>query len=146
MSCFSEDLLRITWYAIKKNAVQSYSEAAKAGAVKQKLKQEWSRMDAMDVSDVYYNALLANGKLEDTAPQFKAGDKIRLRLINGSASTYFWVQFAGGKMSVAASDGIDVVPVEVDRMLIAVAETFNIENFILVGPGNINFPGEKQIV
>lgn len=114
------------WYAIKKNAVQSYSEAAKANAFKEKLKQEWSRMDAMDVSDVYYDAFLANGKLEDTAPQFKAGDKVRLRIINGSASTYFWVQYAGGKLSVAASDGIDVEPVEVDRMLIAVAETFDV--------------------
>lgn len=114
------------WYAIKKNAVQSYGEAVKAGAFKEKIKQEWSRMDAMDVSDVYYDAFLANGKLEDNAPQFKAGDKIRLRLINGAASTYFWVQFAGGKLSVVASDGVDVEPVEVDRMLIAVAETFDV--------------------
>lgn len=114
------------WFAIKKDAVQSYGEAAKAGALRQKLRQEWQRMNAMDVSDVYYEAFLANGKKEDSAPQFKAGDKVRLRIINGSASTYFWLQFAGGKMSVIASDGMDVVPVEVDRMLIAVAETFDV--------------------
>ena len=67
------------WYAIKKNAVQSYGEAIKAGAFREKLKQEWSRMNAMDVSDVYYDAFLANGKKEDVVPQFKAGDKVRLR-------------------------------------------------------------------
>ena len=114
------------WFAIKKDAVQSYGEALKAGAFKSKFRQEWQRMNAMDVSDVYYDAFLANGKKEDSAPQFKAGDKVRLRIINGSASTYFWIQFAGGKMSVAASDGIDVVPVDVDRMLIAIAETMDV--------------------
>lgn len=114
------------WYAIKKDAVQSYSEAAKAGALGEKFKQEWTRMNAMDVSDVYYDTFLANGKKEDAAPQFKAGDKVRLRIINGSASTYFWLQFAGGKLSVVASDGIDTVPVEVDRMTIGIAETYDV--------------------
>lgn len=124
------------WYAIKKNAVQSYGEAAKAGALKEKFRQEWQRMDAMDVSDVYYDAFLTNGKLQDSQPQFKAGEKIRLRIINGSASTYFWVQFAGGQMSVVASDGIDVEPVEVDRMIVAVAETFDV---IITIPENKQF-------
>ncbi len=114
------------WFAIKKDAVQSYSEAAKAKALKQKFRQEWQRMNAMDVSDVYYEAFLANGKKEDAAPQFKAGDKVRLRIINGSASTYFWVQFAGSQLSVAASDGIDVVPVNVDRLIMGIAETYDV--------------------
>ncbi len=114
------------YYAIKKDAVQSYGEAAKAGAIKEKFKQEWLRQNAMDVSDVYYDAFLTNGKISDSQPQFKAGEKVRLRIINGSASTYFWVQFAGGQMSVVASDGMDVEPVEVDRMIVAVAETFDV--------------------
>ncbi|MFZ1699757.1 MAG: multicopper oxidase domain-containing protein [Pyrinomonadaceae bacterium] len=124
------------WYAIKKNAVQSYSEALSAGALKAKFRQEWQRMNAMDVSDVYYDAFLANGKKEDVAPQFKAGDKVRLRIINGSASTYFWIQFAGGQLSVVASDGIDVEPVPVDRMLIAIAETMDV---IVTIPENKSF-------
>lgn len=124
------------WYAIKKDAVQSYGEAAKAGALREKFKQEWSRMNAMDVSDVYYDAFLTNGKKEEIQPQFKAGDKVRLRLINGSASTYFWVQFAGGQLSVVASDGMDVVPVDVDRMIMAVAETYDV---IVTIPENKQF-------
>lgn len=114
------------YYAIKKDSVQSYGEAAKAGAIKEKFKQEWLRQNAMDVSDVYYNAFLTNGKLSDSQPQFKAGDKVRLRIINGSASTYFWIQFAGGELSVVASDGMDVVPVNVDRMIVAIAETYDV--------------------
>jgi FtsP/CotA-like multicopper oxidase with cupredoxin domain len=124
------------WYAVKKDAVQSYGEAAKAGALKQKFRQEWQRMNAMDVSDVYYDAFLTNGKITDVQPQFKGGEKVRLRVINGSASTYFWLQFAGSQLSVIASDGIDVEPVEVDRMMIAVAETFDV---IVTIPENKQF-------
>jgi FtsP/CotA-like multicopper oxidase with cupredoxin domain len=114
------------YYAIKKDSVQSYGEAARAGAISAKFKQEWDRMGAMDVSDVYYNAFLTNGKKVDSQPNFKAGDKVRLRIINGSASTYFWLQFAGGEMSVVASDGIDVEPVTVDRAIVAIAETYDV--------------------
>ncbi len=114
------------WYMIKKGATQNYWEALETGNLGVKLKNEWKRMHAMDVSDVYYDAMLANGKQSTEFPSLKPGEKIRLRVINGSSSTYFWLQFAGGKMSVVASDGIDVVPVEVDRMIIGVAETFDV--------------------
>jgi FtsP/CotA-like multicopper oxidase with cupredoxin domain len=124
------------YYAIKKDAVQSYSEAAKAGAIKQKFRQEWQRMNAMDVSDVFYDAFLTNGKISDVQPQFKAGEKVRLRIINGSASTYFWVQFAGGEMTVVATDGMDVEPVNVDRMIVAVAEIYDV---IVTIPENKQF-------
>jgi hypothetical protein len=76
---------------------------------------------------VYYDKFLANGKTEDETPAFKAGDKIKLRIINGSSSTYFWLKYAGGKITVVANDGMDVVPVQVDRMIIAVAETYDVE-------------------
>ncbi|NBX19657.1 MAG: copper oxidase, partial [Bacteroidia bacterium] len=49
------------WFAIKKNATQSYAEGIKAGHFKTKLKNEWKRMLAMDVSDVYYDKVLMNG-------------------------------------------------------------------------------------
>ena len=83
-------------------------------------------MNAMDVSDVYYNKFLINGKNESQLPQFKGGDKVRLRISNGGASTYFWLTYAGGKITVVANDGNDVEPVEVDRLIIAVSETYDI--------------------
>ena len=114
------------WYAIRKGSTQSYWEAIKEGYLGTKVNNEWKRMLAMDVSDVYYDQFTANGLPEDEARSFKAGDKIRLRIVNGSSSTYFWLQYAGGKITVVANDGPDVEPVEVDRMLIAVAETYDV--------------------
>lgn len=114
------------WFAIQKGTTQSYAEAIKAGHFKTKVTNEWKRMNAMDVSDVYYNKFLINGKNESQLSQFKAGDKVRLRIANGGASTYFWLNYAGGKITVVASDGNDVEPVEVDRLLVAVSETYDV--------------------
>ena len=114
------------WSAIKKGTVQSYSEAIKAGHFKTKLGNEWKRMLAMDVSDVYYDKFLINGKNESQLSQFKSGEKVRLRISNGGASSYFWLNYAGGKMTVVANDGNDVAPVEVDRLIIGVSETYDL--------------------
>ncbi len=114
------------WFAVKKNSVQSYGEAIKAGKFGTKVTNEWKRMLAMDVSDVYYDHFMTNGKLTDTLPQYKAGDKVRLRVVNGSSSTYFWLTYSGGKITVVANDGKDVEPVVVDRLIIGVAETYDV--------------------
>ncbi|MBM6499427.1 multicopper oxidase domain-containing protein [Flavobacterium macrobrachii] len=114
------------WFAIKKGTTQSYAEAIKQGHFKTKIANEWKRMNAMDVSDVYYEKFLINGKNENQLSQFKGGDKVRLRIANGGASSYFWLTYAGGKITVVASDGNDVEPVEVDRLLIAVSETYDV--------------------
>ena len=119
------------WAAIKKNATQSYAEAIREGYFKTKIKNEWKRMLAMDVSDVYYDKILINGKYTTDlktvdGKTLKAGDKVRLRISNGGASSYFWLRYAGGKITVVANDGNDVEPVEVDRLIIAVSETYDI--------------------
>ena len=123
------------WFAIKKNTVQSYGEAIKAGHFKTKLTNEWKRMLAMDVSDVYYDKFLINGTSESQVPSpsrraeggvFKAGDKVRLRISNGGASSYFWLTYAGGKITVVANDGNDVEPVVVNRLIIGVSETYDV--------------------
>ena len=114
------------WFAIKKGTTQSYWEAIKEGHFKTKVTNEWKRMLAMDVSDVYYDKFLINGASEQQLSQFKAGDKVRLRISNGGASSYFWINYAGGKITVVANDGNDVEPVEVDRLIIGVSETYDI--------------------
>jgi CopA family copper-resistance protein len=114
------------WYAIKKHATQNWGEALLNGHFGTKVRNEWLRMLPMDVSDVYYDSFLSNGQPEQSMMDLRAGDSIRVRIINGSSSTYFWVQFAGGKMKVVASDGSDVVPVSIDRMIIGVAETYDV--------------------
>jgi len=114
------------WFAIKKGTTQSYAEAIKEGHLKTKLTNEWKRMLAMDVSDVYYDKFLINGQNESQLSQFKTGDKVRLRISNAGASSYFWLTYAGGKMTVVANDGNDVESVEVDRLIIGVSETYDV--------------------
>ena len=114
------------WFAIRKGSTQSYAEAIKEGHFNTKVKNEFKRMLAMDVSDVYYDRFFLNGKAESQLSQFKAGEKVRLRISNGGASTYFWLNYGGGKFQIVANDGNDVEPVEVDRLIIAVSETYDI--------------------
>ncbi len=114
------------WFAIKKGSTQSYWEAIKEGHFGTKINNEWKRMLAMDVSDIYYDAFLMNGKTEQQLSQFKAGDQVRLRISNGGASSYFWLNYAGGKIKVIANDGNDIEPIEVDRFIIGVSETYDI--------------------
>jgi len=114
------------WFAIKKGTVQSYAEAIGKGLLNTKLTNEWKRMNAMDVSDVYFDEFLINGKNQNEQPQFNVGDRVRLRIANGGASDYFWLTYSGGKLTVVASDGNDVEPVEVDRLIIAVSETYDV--------------------
>lgn len=121
------------WFAIEKGTTQSYFEALQQGYLKTKLQNEWKRMNAMDVSDVYYNKFLINGQNESQITgagipslSFGEGQRVRLQISNAGASTNFWLQYAGGKITVVANDGNDVEPVEVDRMLIAVSETYDV--------------------
>lgn len=114
------------WYMIKKDAVQSYGEAIRDGYFKTKLTNEWKRMHAMDVSDVYYERFLVNGMPYQQKKNYQAGDTIRLRVINGSSSTYFWLNYSGGKLIVVASDGMEVEPVAVDRLIIGVSEIYDV--------------------
>lgn len=114
------------WFGIRKNTIQSYGEAMVKGQLKTKLLNEWKRMTAMDVSDVAYDRFLINGQSENIQKQYKPGDKVMLRIVNGGASSYFWLSWAGGKMVVVGNDGNDVEPVEVDRLIIAVAETYDV--------------------
>jgi FtsP/CotA-like multicopper oxidase with cupredoxin domain len=125
--------------ALRKNSVQSYGEAISAGHFKTKLLSEWKRMMAMDVSDVYYEKIFMNGHPSSelksiSGNELKGGDKVRLRISNGGASSYFWLTYAGGKITVVANDGNDVEPVEVDRLIIAVSETYDII---------VNIPADK---
>ncbi|MFT4154231.1 multicopper oxidase domain-containing protein [Parafilimonas sp.] len=124
------------WFSIKKHSVQSYSEAICAGKLGVKLGNEWKRMNAMDVSDVYYERFFANGDTAQSFPVFKAGDKVRLRVVNGAASSYFWLSYSGGKITVAANDGNDVTPVDVDRLIIGPSETYDM---VVTVPENMQY-------
>src|SRR5665811_432952 len=56
---------------------------------------------------------------------FKPGEKVRLRIINGSASSQFWITFGGETPLLVSADGNDVVPVAHNKTFIGVAETYD---------------------
>ncbi len=88
------------------------------------------RMTPTDLSDVNGNTYtyLLNGttSLGNWTGLFRSGEKIRLRIINGSSMTHFDVRIPGLKMTVVAADGQYVHPVTVDEFRIATAETFDV--------------------
>ncbi len=113
------------YYSLKKGTLQNLLGAAKRGALLDVVKRSLIRMPVMDVSDIAYDAFLANGKVETAVPA-KAGEKVRLRFINASTATYFYLQFAGGPVQIVAADGKEVQTVNVDRFLMALAETYDL--------------------
>ncbi len=101
----------------------------------------WAQMrmpptDIADVSAPTYT-YLANGLPALQAPEFlfRRGERVRLRLINGSAMTFFNVRIPGLKLTVVAADGQAVKPVTVEELQVAVAETYD----LLVEPDGTAF-------
>lgn len=88
------------------------------------------RMTPTDLSDVNGNTYtyLLNGttSLGNWTGLFSPGERVRLRLINGSSMTHFDVRIPGLEMTVVAADGQPVHPVTVDELRIAAAETFDV--------------------
>ena len=116
------------YYALKKDSVQSWIKVFQYGpeAIKNRLNSSWTRMGPMDLSDVGYDAFLLNGKKESAVDGLKGGETVRLRIVNASASSYQYVEFAGGPMTIVAADGVDTELKEVDRLKISVAETYDV--------------------
>jgi CopA family copper-resistance protein len=119
------------WYAVKKGQALSLNRVVAHHGLAERIETAWQRMPPMDVSDVYYDAFLVNGEPTWKFPQLHPGERVRLRVVNGSSSTFFHLQFAGGKLEMIASDGQDIQPISVDRVLIGIAETYD---FILTLP------------
>lgn len=113
------------WYSIQKGTMQSVTGAMHEGALKDFFGREWQRMRPMDISDIAYDAFLINGSRESRIPG-RPGERIRLRFINGGAGTYFFVTSATGPMTIVAADGQPVEPLKVERLLIAIAETYDV--------------------
>ena len=92
----------------------------------------WMRMrmsptDLADVTGATYT-YLSNGHTPhgNWTATFERGERVRLRIINGSAMTYFDVRIPGLTLTVVAADGLPVQPVTVDEVRIGVAETYDV--------------------
>ena len=88
------------------------------------------RMSPTDLSDVtgHHYTYLINGLAPDGnwTGVFARGERVRLRVINGSSQTIFDVRIPGLKLTVVAADGQDVEPVTVDEFRIAAAEIYDV--------------------
>ncbi len=88
------------------------------------------RMSDRDISDVTgaEYTFLMNGASPDPGASFLAnpGERVRLRVINAAAMTYFDLRIPGLSLRVIAVDGQPVEPVTVDELRIGVAETYDI--------------------
>nr|WP_229956258.1 copper resistance system multicopper oxidase [Parasphingorhabdus litoris] len=92
----------------------------------------WGRMRMMptDIADVsaptYTYMINGHGPDDGLELPFSPGERVRLRIINGSAMTFFNIRLPGLPMTVVQADGQDVQPVEVDELQIGVAETYDV--------------------
>lgn len=113
------------WYSLRKGSGQSVLGAARLGMLGAYFSRELQRMPPMDLADVYYDRFLLNGMSRQTLAA-KPGEKVRLRIIDGSATTFFYLQFAGGPLQVIAADGLPVQPLDEPLLLVGVAETYDV--------------------
>ena len=105
---------------------------ATEGEMSGEMRREWGRMrmnprDISDVTGATYTFLInGHGPADDLQLVFQPGERVRLRVINGSAMTFFNVRIPGVPMTVIQADGMDVAEVEVDEFQIGVAETYDV--------------------
>jgi CopA family copper-resistance protein len=131
------------WYGIKKGTSTPLNQIIGRGAFGAQLDFWRQRMEGADIADIYYSAFLINGKQLAEYPNFKPGERVRLRIINGSASTQFWMTFGGESPLLISADGLDVTPVKRNKTFIAIAETYD---FIVTIPqsGKLEFRAMAQ--
>jgi CopA family copper-resistance protein len=88
------------------------------------------RMSPADLADVGGHAYtyLVNGRTPagNWTGLFAPGERVRLRIINGSSMTTFDVRIPGLAMTVVAADGQHVRPVEVEEFRMGAAEVLDV--------------------
>jgi CopA family copper-resistance protein len=122
------------FYNFQLPTAQDFARDAKSMGVKGALakRRMWNRMrmnptDLGDVSAAAYTYLINGASpAANWTGIAKAGEKIRLRLINGSSSTFFDMRIPGLKMTVVSADGQAVDPVTVEEIRLGVAETYDV--------------------
>jgi len=117
----------------KRTIFETFEDVRQQGLEKTwKQREMWGqmRMSPRDIADVTGSTYtyLMNGRDSQMnwSALFKPGEKVRLRIINGSAMSFFDVRIPGLEMTVVAADGQPVKPVSVDEFRIGVAETYDV--------------------
>lgn len=103
------------------------------------------KMFWMDKADVWYDAFFMNdesclncdkqSKRLNEFSNIKAGERVRVRLINSSASSYFFIDYANSNslspnqkldMMIVAKDGLPIKPMYVDQLYMGMGETYDV--------------------
>jgi FtsP/CotA-like multicopper oxidase with cupredoxin domain len=81
-----------------------------------------------DLNDVNYDAFLANDRTisDPEVVRVMGGGRVRLRIINASASTQFWINLGSLTGEVIAADGHPVSPVAGSRFPLSIAQRLDI--------------------
>ncbi len=84
---------------------------------------------AMDLNDFDFDAYLTNDRTlsDPEVVQVGAGGRIRLRIINGSAATVYWIDTGDTQARLIAVDGHDIQPIQGRRFGLAMGQRLDIE-------------------
>ncbi|MDH6627722.1 FtsP/CotA-like multicopper oxidase with cupredoxin domain [Streptomyces sp. LBL] len=126
--------------SVSPSASASPSPSASSGGMSTKFMLTGSESDLLggDAGDVRYPHHLINGRVA-TAPDVytgKPGKRVRLRIINAGADTAYRVALGEHKMTITHTDGFPVQHQEVDALLVAMGERYD----VLVTLGDGVFP------
>jgi CopA family copper-resistance protein len=117
----------------RRTAADFFADARKQGlSATVADRRMWGQMrmnasDLLDVSGHTYTYLM-NGvtPAANWTGLFRRGEKVRLRIINGSSMSFFDIRIPGLALTVVAADGQDVEPVTIDEFRIGPAEVYDV--------------------
>lgn len=113
-----------------KHLAEDIEEQGLLPTIENRLMWGQMRMNPTDIADVtsatYTYLLNGNTARDNWTALYKAGERVRLRIINASAMTIFNFRIPNLPMTVIQSDGLNVQPVETDEFQIGVAETYDV--------------------
>ena len=120
------------WSKLKKHAdYYNQQQPTLADLLNRNDQAEWERMrmvrsDIADITGMTYTYLMnGHGPTDDWTGLFTPGERVRLRVINASAMTYFNFRIPGLPLTVVQADGQNLQPVTVDEAQLGVAETMD---------------------
>ena len=112
------------------------SSSSVSNALQRRKMWNQMRMNPTDLADLSSSTMtfLMNGRapMANWRGLFKAGEKLRLRFINGSSNSFFDVRIPELKLTVVQADGQNVEPVTVDEFRFGPGETYD----VIVEPKN----------
>ena len=101
---------------------------------------------AMDLNDFNFDAYLTNDRTlaDPQVVKVDIGGRVRLRIVNASAATTYWIDTGGVEAALVAVDGHDVVPIKGRRFGIAMAQRLDIVLDLPAGQGAFPISGAAR--